>query len=441
MTTTNVVDVLVIGGGPGGSTIATLLRRKGWRVVICEKAHHPRFHIGESLLPLNLPLFEQLGVLEQVAEMGVVKYGADFCLDGQIAITESIYFQDALDKHHPYAFQVRRSEFDHLLLENSAAEGVEIYQGMTIKDVIFRSGQTHLAYAEDENSNRHRWEARFVVDASGRDTFIARKLGLKRNNKRHQSAAIFGHFEDVARRPGKDQGNISVYWFKHGWFWMIPLRDGRFSVGSVCWPEYLKTRRTDLATFLWESIRLCPGIYERMRGARLVSEARAAGNYSYSARRMYGEGYLLIGDAFAFVDPVFSSGVYLAMKGAATGAQAIDAELLGSKQAGRLMKQLDTEARRGLEVFSWFICRFTSPVIQRLFTSPRNFFRMKEALISVLSGDVFQNRATRFPLALFKIVYYVTWMMNLRQAWSAYRQRRRNARIEYADNQISPGSV
>ncbi len=433
-TTRNRADALVIGGGPGGSTIATLLRRKGWQVVLCEKDRHPRFHIGESLLPLNLPIFQQLGVLDQVRDIGVVKYGAEFSANGPANEAETIYFADALDKKHPYAFQVKRSEFDHLLLNNSAKQGVIVHEGMTIKDVIFGSGPTHLVRGIDERGARHEWETRFVVDATGRDTFLAGKLGLRQKNKVHQSAAVFGHFNSVSRRSGKNEGNISIYWFQHGWFWMIPLREDTVSVGAVCWPEYLKTRRKDLDAFLWDTIALCPGVTERMRRAQLVGKARAAGNFSYRAKRMYGKGYVLVGDAFAFVDPVFSSGVYLAMNSATAGAQAVDAALRDLPCADRLMREFDHEVRRGLAMFSWFIYRFTSPVMQELFMAPRKLLRMKEAVISVLSGDVFRNRKVQLPIALFRGVYYLTWAMNWGRSWSAYRRRRLNARMTLSDD-------
>ncbi len=419
-------DVLVIGGGPGGSTIAALLKKKGWRVVLCEKDRHPRFHIGESLLPMNLPLFERLGVLEQVRDLGILKYGADFSSDSHPNKHQAIYFSQALDKQHSHAFQVRRSEFDHLLLKNCATSGVLVHEGVTVKDVNFRPGSTHLVCSADESGNERVWETRFVVDASGRDTLLARKLGVKRKNNEHQSAALFGHFHGVTRNAGKDAGNISIYWFKHGWFWMIPLRDDVVSVGAVCWPDYLKTRRSSIEEFMWDTIKLCPGVHERMQEATLVGPARATGNYSYQATRMYGDGYLLVGDAFAFVDPVFSTGVYLAMHSATLGVEAVDAQLKQAPSAKRLMGQFDQRVRRGLKLYSWFIYRFTSPVIHNLFMSPRNVFRMQEAIISVLAGDVFRKTPIALPLALFKAVYFVTLAANFARAWAAYRYRRRN---------------
>ena len=242
-------DVLVIGGGPAGSTAATLLREMGWRVVLLEKDRHPRFHIGESLLPMNLPILERLGVLEQVRSIGVRKLGAEFGgADGGVGTRQTIYFRNAMDKAHPLAFQVRRSEFDEVLIRNAATRGVEVHEGTRVTRVEPRGkGRDHsVVDAQDEGGQLLRWRARFVVDASGRDTCLARQLGLKRKNPRHQSAAVFGHFRNVERRSGEDAGNIGIYWFRYGWFWMIPLRDGVTSVGAVCWPEYLKTRSGDL---------------------------------------------------------------------------------------------------------------------------------------------------------------------------------------------------
>jgi len=430
-------DVLVIGGGPGGSTIAALLREKGWRVTLLEKDRHPRFHIGESLLPLNLPILERLGVLEQVKAIGVVKYGAEFGVEHGADKRQTIYFGNALDKGHPYAFQVRRSEFDHLLLRNSAIKGVDVREGIRVQEVGFQHDATALISAVDEGGERRQWRARFLVDASGRDTFLARKLDLKKKNPKHQSAAIFSHFKHVVRRPGRDEGNIGIYWFEHGWFWMIPLRDGVMSVGAVCWPEYLKTRKTDLETFLWDTIKLCPPVFERMQQAIRCDEARATGNYSYRADRMYGDGYLLVGDAFAFIDPVFSTGVFLAMNSAVLGAEAVDACLRDPARAAPHLRHFDRRVRYGIKTVSWFIYRFTSPAMHRLFMAPRNVFRIEEAIISLLAGDIFGKTPIALPLALFKAIYLATSAAALPRAWVAYRRRKRNVALAFTGGTTS----
>ena len=283
----------------------------------------------------------------------------------------------------------------------------------------------------DERGESRTWETRFLVDATGRDTLLSRKLGIKNKNPTHQSAAIFGHFEGVVRRSGQDEGNISLYWFDHGWLWMIPLRDGIMSVGAVCWPQYLKMRRSGPGDFLWETIRLCPGVHERMKNARLVGEARATGNYSYRASRMYGEGYILVGDAFAFIDPVFSTGVFFAMNSATLGADAVGAWLRDPASAGPVLQRFDRQVRRGIRTVSWFIYRFTSPAMQQMFMAPRDTFRIKQAIISMLAGDVFRDTPIRTPLSLFKSIYYGTSAAIASRAWAAHQRRKLNVGLRF----------
>jgi Dehydrogenases (flavoproteins) len=425
-------DAVVIGGGPAGTTIATLLKEKGWRVTLFEQDHHPRFHIGESLLPMNLPILDRLGVLDDVRRIGMLKYAAEFTPGDAADRCQPFYFSKACDRSHPYAFQVRRSEFDEILYRNCVAKGVDARQGVRVRDVTFRQGRTHSVETVDDQGMRQTWETRFVIDASGRDTMLSRKLGLKRKNEDHQSAAIFAHFENVVRRHGRDEGNISIYWFEHGWFWMIPLVDGVMSVGAVCWPEYLKTRKTSTEDFLCQTIKLCPPVWERMLESRLVGKVRATGNYSYTSTRMYGDGYILVGDAFAFLDPVFSTGVMLAMTGGMLGAEAVDAHLRNDIEAARrLFAQYERRIRRAIRTISWFIYRFTSPALQELFMAPRGIFRIEQAIISVLAGDLFRKMPVRVPLAIFKAVYLTTSARKFPDTWSSYRRRRRNVGIEF----------
>src|SRR5947207_1946000 len=187
----NECDVLVVGGGPAGSTISALLAEKGWRVTLLEKEHHPRFHIGESLLPHNLPILQRLGVLEQVDAIGIKKPGADFNSNLEVSGHHQFHFSFALDKNHPYAYEVRRSEFDTVLLRNSAAKGTQVLEGLNVAAVDFPKAGDPVVRAVDEHGRESDWTCRFFVDASGRDTLLARTLNLKRKNPRHASAAIF----------------------------------------------------------------------------------------------------------------------------------------------------------------------------------------------------------------------------------------------------------
>lgn len=424
-------DVLVIGGGPAGATISALLAKRGRRVVLIEKDRHPRFHIGESLLPMNLPLFEELGVADEVAEMGMRKDGIDFHaqVDGVTRRT-TIYFEEAMDNSVPHAYQVRRSDFDHLLLENARKCGVDVRQRMCVTGLDRLDKEGCVAIIGDEEGKEQRIAARFLIDSSGRDAFMSRRNKHLRRNPDHNAAAIFGHFRNIPRREGRDAGNIGLHWFEHGWFWVIPLKDGVTSVGVVCWPEHLKTRGdASLDEFLQQTIARSPTLSPLMESAEPVAEAQGTGNYSYWSDRLYGDGYLLVGDAYAFIDPVFSSGVFLAMKSAQSGAEAVDAILGGATNAAALLARHERYLRRGIRTVSWFIYRYNSPVLRRLFMNPSNRFNIKSAIISVLAGDTFGRTPIGIPVFIFKLVYTLLSLSNLRRSLAFTFRRRRNNRM------------
>jgi flavin-dependent dehydrogenase len=221
-----------------------------------------------------------------------------------------------------------------------------------------------------------------------------------------------------------------VFWFEHGWFWFIPLADGATSVGAVVWPYYLKQRPkgTSLESFFAATIALCPPLAERLKDAELMSEVEATGNYSYTGDMTHGRNFLLLGDAFAFIDPVFSSGVMLAMQSAFAGADAIDTALRDPARAQAALAQFDRAIRHGPKEFSWFIYRMTSPTMRNLFMGPRNPLRMKEALLSLLAGDIFGDTPIWTSLRAFKGVYYIAALFDARNTLRAWRARRRNLR-------------
>ncbi|MGH8751624.1 MAG: NAD(P)/FAD-dependent oxidoreductase [Burkholderiales bacterium] len=421
----NFCDVLVIGGGPAGSTAAALLAEKNWRVVVAEKDRHPRFHIGESLLPANLALFERLGVAREIEQIGLRKNGAQF-VSSHHGRSETFYFAEALNKKYPFSYEVRRSEFDHILLRNCAAKGAQVHEETRVKQVEFHKQQNSLVTAVDAQSVTRVWDTRFVIDASGRDTFLAEFFGIKQRNRKHNSAALYAHFENAGLLPGNDAGNISVFWFDHGWFWMIPLKDGAMSVGAVCWPYYLKSRKTDVQSFFMDTIALCPGVAVRLRQARLCTPVTATGNYSYQARRMAGAGYLMVGDAFAFIDPVFSTGVMLAMNSAFLAAEAVHDCLTDAGVAAQRLTAYERRVRRGLKIFSWFIYRVTSPAMRYMFMHSGNILGVKEGLISLLAGDIFGRTPLYRRIFAFKAFYYFFSMRMWKECYAAYKSRQQN---------------
>ncbi|HEY0231058.1 MAG TPA: NAD(P)/FAD-dependent oxidoreductase [Dokdonella sp.] len=423
-------DVLVVGGGPGGSTAATLLQRQGRRVLQLEKDHHPRFHIGESLLPANLPIFDQLGVMEKVRALGVLKLGADFPSDE--GNYQTFHFRHALGNTPPHAFQVKREEFDAMLFEHARESGVDAREGVKVEQVEIAGAGRVVAHAKDAEGNALTVNARYLVDASGRDTLLGNALKLKRKNDKHQSAAIFSHFRGVERRPGDDAGNISIYNFAHGWCWFIPLQDGVVSVGCVCFPEYLKQRRGHNEEFLLDTLKLMPSAWSRMAEAQMISDVRVTGNYSYTCAAMCGPGWVMVGDAYAFVDPVFSSGVYLAMHSGKQAAAMVGAILDAPASEAALQRAFTARIRRGVRVFSWFIYRFNSPVMRHLFAHPGNQWRIQDGVISMLAGDVFDSAPVMRRLHLFKFIYATLGVLNLRRYLADRIERRRQARIAFS---------
>lgn len=409
-------DVVVIGGGPAGSTIATLLSRRGWRVTLFEKDRHPRFHIGESLLPRNMPLLEQLGVMSEIERIGMVKRAVDLTMPASDAYA-SLKFSEAFDARNPTAFQVKRAEFDEVLIRNAEASGTRVFEGTEVREVTFGDDDRVGVLAADETDREHVWSCRFLVDASGRQTFLSDRLGLKTRNRRHNSAAIFAHFTGVERRLGDNAGNISLYWFEHGWFWLIPLRDGVTSVGAVVAPAYLKTRSTTIEEFFRGTIAGCRALAERMKAATLASPVTATGNYSYQSTSMFGDRFLMVGDAYAFIDPVFSTGVYLAMYGATSGADAVDACLRNPKRQRAYLRRHERLIQRGMRNFSWFIYRFNRPAVQKLFMSGNERWDIRRAVISLLSGDAFSNRRLAVPLMLFKLIYHAETVTDHIREW------------------------
>ncbi len=314
-------DVIVVGGGPGGAATATLLARQGWRVLCCERERFPRAHVGESLLPASLPILDALGVLEAVEREGFVEKPGATMVWGRDAAPWSWYFRET-NRSHPHAYQVWRPRFDQLLLDNARAAGVAVREGCRVGEVLFDGERATGVRITGESAGAGEERARFVVDASGQAGLIARAQSLRRYDDAFRNLAVYAYYEGAAHLPPPDAGNIFIESTSDGWCWTIPLADGRSSVGAVVDSARGQRGIADLGTegFYEAQLALAPRTAAMLTAGTRVDGPHVARDWSYVAERLAGEAHVLVGDAACFVDPLFSSGVHLALSSAVLAA-------------------------------------------------------------------------------------------------------------------------
>jgi flavin-dependent dehydrogenase len=405
-----IADVLVIGGGPAGSTAAALLAVAGRRVALFEREVFPRFHIGESLLPFNVPLFQRLGIADAVGTRYVEKWGG-VILSSDGAHRQELRFANGIVPGYPMAFHVLRSSFDELLLRNAATRGARIHEGATVvaAETSHRGGCEVTVRDRDGRVARHR--GRFLLDASGTDAFLGSRRGLRRMARHLRKAAVFAHYENVARDLSGDPGDIVLVILRDGWFWLIPLSDTVTSVGLVTDGSTVKDSGLGPAELLEESLRRCVVARKLVRDARRVSPVWTASDYSYDCRDIAGDGYLLIGDAAAFIDPIFSSGVWLAMSSAEMAADAVHRALGPPGGDGGLspaaFRSYERAVRRRVGTYLAIVERFYRPGFMDLFFHPAPVLGMREAMTSVLAGLADPPALVRARLWVF---YTFLWL-------------------------------
>ncbi len=377
-------DVIVIGGGPSGSTVAARLAQRGRRVVLLEKEHFPRFHIGESLLPCSMPLFEQLGVMPALVAHGFLpKYAAEFVTaDGRL--TRRYAFADGLIPGAPSAFEVDRAELDHLLLKNAAQLGVEVREGTAVTrfDITREGAEVSV---RDDAGTEAQLSAQLLIDASGQTSFVAGKLGMREMDAGLKNFAVFSHFEGAERHEGKREGDISVVLVPGGWWWVIPLAGGRTSVGQVGPASMLRGRKPDEAYF-HEQIAATPYLAKRLGNATRVAAVRTISDYSYVSKKLAGDRLVLVGDAGAFIDPVFSTGVYLGMVGAFRAAEAVDAALTVGRFSRREFVAYEAWVFKQVDAYKKFVKGFYKPEFVELLMAPSEFLDLRAAITSLLAG-------------------------------------------------------
>ena len=408
-------DVLVVGGGPGGSSAATFLARGGLRVALAEREAFPRFHVGESLLPANMPVLDRLGVLDAVKARGfLVKYGAYFH-DQDLDLGYQFFFREG--KPWPsYTYEVQRGEFDKILLDHAAAQpNVTLLQPATVERVVFDDDGVTATVSEAAGSREVR--ARFLVDASGRDAFIATRHGKRRPVEGLGKVALFAHFRGGKRWPGKEAGNIRIFSFEPGWFWYIPFHNGTSSVGCVLHARTVRGHERDLEQLYHSLIARCRGLAEALDGAPRITPVHSAANFSYQTEPAIGDRFVCVGDAIAFLDPIFSSGVYLATQSAELSSVEILKAFRENRFEARRFAGYQKAIRRGMRPFQRFIRNFYDPSFTEMFLKPREYAGMVDGVTGVLAGGAFLRMSLRMRLSLevfFTIVRINRWVRRRR---------------------------
>ena len=402
---TELCDVFILGGGPGGAATATLLAEAGLSVVVAEKERHPRFHIGESLLPHSMPILERLGVMDRVRAIGVRKPGAEFISEDG-TVNPEFRFARALCPGPDHAYQVRRSEFDHLLFVRAGEVGATTLEDTTAT-VLSCTDEMALIQTVDAAGEVRVFQAGILVDASGRSTVTAKMRSEKSPDPRNTSAAIFGHFRNVPRAEGERGGNIRIHLTEPGWMWQIPLQDGITSIGMVAPGAHMAARNCGIEAFFRAHCARHPDIAALIAQAEPVGEMRATGNFSYRAAQATGPGHIKVGDAYGFIDPVFSTGVHLALNSACEASAAILKSRETPERRQKIMAAYDRHIRGRLDYVSWFIYSIHDPAFREMMLHPRNILGIEQAVISLLAGDFRRDWRIRSRVWLFKALRYL----------------------------------
>ncbi len=396
-------DVAIIGGGPAGSTAATLLAKKGRSVVVFEREKFPRFHIGESLLPFSMSALDRLGVTEKVEAAGFMpKHGAEIAA-GTGEREVRFYFKHGFRPERETALQVERSRFDELLLDHSAECGAEVHEETGVREVDCSKEGVRLRVAGPDGNQR--WEeARYLLDCSGRNAVVGQRFDLKRVYPKLKKFAIFAHYDGVAMPDGVDGTLTRMVRTERAWFWLIPLSRTRTSVGVVMDTARCKAAGLTPEAMLAREIAETPTMQARMGAAVLASKVHASGDYSYRSDRLHGDRWLLAGDAAGFIDPIFSSGVFLALLGGERAADALDAALKDSRVAGREFAAYSKTLRKVMKLYLEFVNGWYRREFVETLLNPTEFFDVVPAVNAVLAGNLGTEFAIRWRLWVFRAV-------------------------------------
>ena len=405
MSTRHNYDIIVIGGGPAGSTVATLVAEQGCRVLLLEREAEPTFKIGESLIPATYWTFKRLGMLGKLrASHFPQKYSVQFYSRTGKA-SSPFYFFQTNPHESAVTWQVLRSEFDEMLLDNAEEKGVEVRRGIGVREVLFEGDTATGVVIQGANGTRETLNASVIVDSTGQRSLIGRQLDLNTTEVNLKKASLFTHYEGGYRDEGIDEGATLILHTeeKDSWFWSIPLPYNRTSIGVVGELGYLLQNRRDAngrldaQKIFTEELAKCPPLQRRLEGATQLFPIQSTKDFSYRANRIAGNNWVLVGDAFGFLDPVYSTGLFLALKSGEMAADAIIEAFQKDDFSEAQLGSFGPVFVNGMEAFRKLVYAFYT----KEFSFARFLSQYPEhqgGIVDILSGDVFRKDVTHiFP--------------------------------------------
>ena len=412
-------DVAIIGGGPAGSTAAILLSKAGRRVIVLEREKFPRFHIGESLLPFSMQTFTRLGLQEKLRAHFVEKFGGEIAEAGGEKAAK-FYFKDGFASRTDRSYQVTRSKFDKMLLDHAGESGAEICEETSVDDVTFDDEGVTLLLRRDalprvpgrgpsrtgiKASPSGTIRAKYLIDASGRNSVIGNKFKLKKNYQHLQKLSLFAHYEGLQREAGIDGTLTRMVRTLDSWFWVIPLENDRTSIGIVLEAADFKKSGLSAEEFFERAIAEQPLVRNRIGEGRRISQVYTAADFSYRSEKLTGDRWLLAGDAAGFIDPVFSSGVFLAVLAGEQAADVLHEVLDHPKRTRRLFRYYERLVNRAMDVYLRFVeSWYAGKEFIEVFLTPTDLFQIPPAVNAVLGGNVGNRFAIRWRMEIFYLI-------------------------------------
>ena len=385
-------DVVVIGGGPAGSTVSTLIAQQGYRVELFEREKFPRFHIGESLIPETYWVLKRLNMLPKMQKSHFIKkYSVQF-VNASGKLSAPFYFWDNKPHECSQTWQVVRSEFDQMMLNHARENGAKAHEGVRVMDVLFDNDRAVGVTIKTPDGDLRQVRARVVVDASGQNGLLMNRLNLRVWDPVLNKGAIWTYWEGAYRDSGRDEGATMVLQTanRNGWFWYIPLHNNIVSVGVVAPFDYLFKGRKDYAQTYQEEVDLCPAVKQRVSSGKRVTGYFATKDYSYRSKQVAGNGWVLIGDAVGFLDPLYSSGVLLALRSGEMAADAIVEGFINNDTSAAQLGKWGPVFNQGVDRMRRLVCEYYDGFSFGNFV--RNYPHLQGTVTDILIGDLFTDR-------------------------------------------------